>query len=76
MLNEVPVNGANAGPATVLLSPSVGSLDDVVVVGYGMQKRTTVTGASGMVLITTKQGKTGSPSISVNTWYGIQAPTC
>ncbi len=32
-------------------------------------------GANGVILITTKQGKTGAPTISLNSWYGIQNPT-
>jgi TonB-linked SusC/RagA family outer membrane protein len=32
-------------------------------------------GANGVVLITTKQGKLGAPSISLNAWYGTQGPT-
>jgi TonB-linked SusC/RagA family outer membrane protein len=32
-------------------------------------------GANGVILITTKQGKTGAPTISLNAWYGIQNPT-
>ena len=32
-------------------------------------------GANGVVLITTKQGKSGAPSVSLNAWYGVQGPT-
>lgn len=32
-------------------------------------------GANGVILITTKQGKTGAPTISLNAWYGVQNPT-
>jgi TonB-linked SusC/RagA family outer membrane protein len=32
-------------------------------------------GANGVVLITTKQGKIGAPTISLNAWYGTQGPT-
>lgn len=32
-------------------------------------------GANGVILITTKQGKIGAPTISLNAWYGIQNPT-
>jgi len=32
-------------------------------------------GANGVILITTKQGKTGAPTISLNSYYGIQNPT-
>lgn len=31
--------------------------------------------ANGVILITTKRGKTGKPSISYNTFYGITSPT-
>jgi len=31
-------------------------------------------GANGVILITTKQGKTGAPTISLNSYYGIQNP--
>src|SRR6478736_2760821 len=32
-------------------------------------------GANGVVLITTKAGKSGAPSISLNSWVGTQTPT-
>lgn len=32
-------------------------------------------GANGVILITTKTGKTGAPTISFNAWYGTQTPT-
>ncbi|GAB2982428.1 TonB-dependent receptor [Mucilaginibacter puniceus] len=32
-------------------------------------------GANGVILITTKQGKTGAPAISLNSFYGIQNST-
>lgn len=32
-------------------------------------------GANGVILITTKQGKTGAPTISLNSYYGIQNST-
>ena len=32
-------------------------------------------GANGVILITTKQGKVGAPTLSFNTYYGIQNPT-
>jgi TonB-linked SusC/RagA family outer membrane protein len=32
-------------------------------------------GANGVVLITTKRGKTGAPAITFNSWYGKQTPT-
>jgi len=32
-------------------------------------------GANGVILITTKTGKTGAPTISLNAWYGTQTPT-
>jgi len=32
-------------------------------------------GANGVILITTKQGKTGAPTVSANAWYGVQSPT-
>jgi TonB-linked SusC/RagA family outer membrane protein len=34
-----------------------------------------VAGANGVILITTKSGKTGKPALSFNTYYGIQNPT-
>jgi len=40
---EVPV--PSTGELTVLLEPTVGQLEEVVVVGYGTQKRATLTGA-------------------------------
>ncbi|MEI6142307.1 MAG: TonB-dependent receptor [Mariniphaga sp.] len=32
-------------------------------------------GANGVILITTKKGKTGAPTLTFDTYYGIQAPT-
>ncbi len=43
--------------------------DAAAVAPYG------VAGANGVILITTKQGKTGKPSLSYNGYYGIQNPT-
>ncbi|MBA9076880.1 SusC/RagA family TonB-linked outer membrane protein [Rufibacter quisquiliarum] len=34
-----------------------------------------VRGANGVILVTTKKGHSGKPSISYNTYYGIQTPT-
>ncbi len=31
--------------------------------------------ANGVILITTKRGKTGKPSVSINSYYGITSPT-
>lgn len=61
MPQEVAVNNRNQ--ITVLMQASAGGLDEVVVVGYGTQRRTRVTGA-----ISTVSGKTISelpvPSVS------------
>ena len=43
--------------------------DAAAVAPYGLG------GANGVVLITTKTGKTGAPSISLNSSYGTQTPT-
>ncbi len=43
--------------------------DAAAVAPYGLG------GANGVVLITTKTGKTGAPSLSLNSFYGIQKPT-
>jgi TonB-linked SusC/RagA family outer membrane protein len=43
--------------------------DAAAVAPYG------IGGANGVILITTKKGKTGKPSIRVSTSYGIQNPT-
>lgn len=43
--------------------------DAAAVAPYG------VAGANGVILITTKQGKTGRPSLTYNGYYGIQNPT-
>ena len=43
--------------------------DAAAVAPYG------VAGANGVILITTKQGKTGKPSLSYNGYYGFQNPT-
>ncbi|MEX8547867.1 MAG: SusC/RagA family TonB-linked outer membrane protein [Mucilaginibacter sp.] len=43
--------------------------DAAAVAPYG------VAGANGVILITTKSGKTGKPTLSYNGYYGIQNPT-
>jgi len=43
--------------------------DAAAVAPYG------IGGANGVVLITTKSGKTGAPSLSFSGWYGSQTPT-
>ncbi len=43
--------------------------DAAAVAPYG------VAGANGVILITTKQGKSGKPTLSYNGYYGIQNPT-
>lgn len=43
--------------------------DAAAVAPYGMG------GANGVILITTKRGNTGAPSLSVSTYYGDQQPT-
>src|SRR5438128_981116 len=47
MSKEVPLNGAT--DLTIELTAAVASLEDVVVVGYGTQKKTKVTGAVSSV---------------------------
>ena len=34
-----------------------------------------VAGANGVILVTTKSGKVGKPTLTYNAWYGIQNPT-
>jgi TonB-dependent starch-binding outer membrane protein SusC len=48
---EIPLNGQSA--ISISMEPAVGSMNEVVVVGYGTQRRTNVTGA-----IATVSGKT------------------
>jgi TonB-linked SusC/RagA family outer membrane protein len=43
--------------------------DAAAVAPYGLG------GANGVILITTKRGKTGAPSLSLNSYYGTQSPT-
>ena len=43
--------------------------DAAAVAPYGLG------GANGVILITTKKGKTGAPALSLSTYYGIQTPT-
>ncbi|MGI4021389.1 MAG: SusC/RagA family TonB-linked outer membrane protein [Janthinobacterium lividum] len=43
--------------------------DAAAVAPYGLG------GANGVVLITTKSGKTGAPTLSLNSFYGVQKPT-
>jgi len=43
--------------------------DAAAVAPYGLG------GANGVVLITTKSGKIGAPTLSISDWYGIQHPT-
>lgn len=45
---EVPV-GNTATPISIVLNESVNSLNEVVVVGFGEQKKSTITGAIGTV---------------------------
>ncbi|KAA5823723.1 TonB-dependent receptor [Algibacter amylolyticus] len=47
LAEEVPVNGKST--MNVIMQPDVAALDEVVVVGYGTQKRKEVTGAVGQV---------------------------
>ncbi|WP_339870004.1 TonB-dependent receptor [uncultured Algoriphagus sp.] len=47
LLQEIPVNGQSV--ITVQLEPDATQLDELVVVGYGTQKRSDVTGAIGSV---------------------------
>lgn len=49
---------------------SVSVLKDAAAVApYGLG------GANGVILITTKKGKKGVPTLSVNSYYGVQSPT-
>lgn len=49
---------------------SVSVLKDAAAVApYGLG------GANGVILITTKKGKKGTPTLSINSYYGIQSPT-
>lgn len=49
---------------------SVSILKDAAAVApYGLG------GANGVILITTKRGQTGAPSLSLNAYYGFQTPT-
>ena len=43
--------------------------DAAAVAPYGLG------GANGVILITTKKGKTGAPSLTLNSYYGTQSPT-
>ena len=43
--------------------------DAAAVAPYGLG------GANGVILITTKQGKSGSPKLTLNSYYGSQTPT-
>ncbi|RYE32648.1 MAG: SusC/RagA family TonB-linked outer membrane protein [Sphingobacteriaceae bacterium] len=43
--------------------------DAAAVAPYGLG------GANGVVLITTKSGKTGAPTLTLNSFYGVQKPT-
>ncbi|HEY8954217.1 SusC/RagA family TonB-linked outer membrane protein, partial [Chitinophaga sp.] len=43
--------------------------DAAAVAPYGLG------GANGVILITTKRGQTGVPTLSLNTYYGLQTPT-
>ena len=59
-INEVDPN--MVGSVTVLK-------DAAAVAPYGLG------GANGVILITTKRGASGAPTLSLDTYYGIQAPT-
>ena len=43
--------------------------DAAAVAPYGLG------GANGVILITTKKGKTGAPTLTLNSYYGMQSPT-
>ncbi|MFO7621057.1 MAG: SusC/RagA family TonB-linked outer membrane protein, partial [Bacteroidales bacterium] len=53
---------------TIIESVSV-LKDAAAVAPYGMG------GANGVVLITTKRGETSAPTLTLNTYYGLQTPT-
>lgn len=46
---EVALTGAESGPVQIVMAESANKLDEVVVVGYGTQKRVNLTGAVGVI---------------------------
>ncbi|MGN6508462.1 MAG: SusC/RagA family TonB-linked outer membrane protein [Chitinophaga sp.] len=52
---EIPLTGS--GPLNIVLKQSASTLSDVVVVGYGTQKRTSLTGAVSVVTAKDLEGK-------------------
>ncbi len=67
IVDGVPRDFSRLDPNTIA---SISVLKDAAAVApYG------VAGANGVILITTKQGKTGKPSLTYNGYVGIQNPT-
>jgi TonB-linked SusC/RagA family outer membrane protein len=67
IVDGVPRDFSRLDPNTIA---TVSILKDAAAVApYG------VAGANGVVLVTTKQGTTGAPVLSLNSYYGIQNPT-
>lgn len=67
IVDNIPRSFQNLDPNTI---ESITVLKDAAAVApYG------VAGANGVILVTTKRGKTGSPSVSYNGYWGFQNPT-
>lgn len=67
IVDGVPRDFSRLDPATV---ENISILKDAAAVApYG------VAGANGVILVTTKRGKTGKPTLTYNGYYGVQNPT-
>jgi len=67
VVDGVPRDFSRLDPNTIA---TVSILKDAAAVApYG------VAGANGVILVTTKSGKVGKPTLTYNAWYGIQNPT-
>jgi TonB-linked SusC/RagA family outer membrane protein len=67
IVDNIPRSFQNLDPNTI---ESITVLKDAAAVApYG------VAGANGVILVTTKRGKSGTPTISYNGYYGFQNPT-
>ena len=67
IVDGVPRNYTQLDPNSIA---SISILKDAAAVApYGMG------GANGVILITTKKGKTGTPNLTYNTYAGLQNPT-
>jgi TonB-linked SusC/RagA family outer membrane protein len=68
VIDGVIRNNINEVDPNVIASVTI-LKDAAAVAPYGLG------GANGVILITTKRGLTGAPTLSLNSYYGVQSPT-